>query len=100
MVLISGQVGADENWVLETGFEAQADRTFTNLQRTIEDAGGGLANIAKLTIYVTDASELGVYCAVRDRYFVSDPRPASTFIAVKALYAPEALIEIEALAVL
>ena len=55
IVFISGQIPLiPESMELEQGFTAQAHRVFKNLQAICQEAGGDLANIVKLNIYVTD----------------------------------------------
>jgi 2-iminobutanoate/2-iminopropanoate deaminase len=63
----------------------------------VEAAGGGLHNIYKLVIYVTDiAAKDAVNQARRD--FFSAPFPCSTLVGVNALVFPELLVEIDAFA--
>jgi enamine deaminase RidA (YjgF/YER057c/UK114 family) len=97
IALISGQVGVDRNWLLASDFEAQTDRAFANLANAVQACGATLADVAKLNVYVCPGSDLAVYCAVRDRWFVGQTRmPASTYVQVAGLYTDAALIEIEA----
>jgi enamine deaminase RidA (YjgF/YER057c/UK114 family) len=58
------------------------------------------SNVARITIYATDASYRPAIAAVR-REYVGSPDPlASTFVAVAGLALPELLVEIDGVAVL
>ena len=99
LVFISGQAGYDENGkIVEGGFLAQGRRAFKNLERALKSGGLEFGNIAKVTIFVTDMGNFADVVSLR-REFFSAPYPADSIIEVKALYTPEALIEIEAIAV-
>jgi enamine deaminase RidA (YjgF/YER057c/UK114 family) len=82
---------------------AQFSQALANLQAVVAAAGGQMTDIVKLTLFVTDAaayrallSPLGAaYRAVFGRYY-----PAMTLVEVRGLFDPQALIEIEGLAVL
>ena len=52
----------------------------------------------KVTIFVTDMEQLSHVVDLRRKYF-SAPYPADSIVEVKALYTPEAMIEIEAIAI-
>jgi 2-iminobutanoate/2-iminopropanoate deaminase len=96
---IAGQVAADRTGAIvgKGDFRAQTRQVFENLKTAVEAAGGSMADIAKITIYVTDVSQIAAIREVRQQYFPANP-PASTFIQVVALARPEYLIEIDAIA--
>ena len=100
LIFIAGQVAADQSGaVVGTGdFRAQTKQVFENLKTAVEAAGGGMADVAKITVYVTDLSQIGAMREVRQEYFTGNP-PASTLVQVTSLARPEYLIEIEAVAV-
>ena len=54
-------------------------------------------DVIKVTIFITDMSNFKEVVELR-RQFFSEPYPADTIAEVKALYAPEVMIEIEAIA--
>jgi enamine deaminase RidA (YjgF/YER057c/UK114 family) len=104
MVFISGQTAWDarKNIVGGESVLEQAGQAFRNLDTAIKAAGGTLKDIVALRIYIVDyqaESGTAVGTALRE-FFSSDNPPASTWIGVSALAAPEFLIEIEATAVL
>lgn len=104
LVFLGGQIGWNAEQVFETrDFVEQAEQTLRNILTILAEAGGEARHIARLTWYVVDRDaylarqkELGLaYRRVMGRHF-----PAMTMIQVKALAEAEALVEIEATAVL
>jgi enamine deaminase RidA (YjgF/YER057c/UK114 family) len=102
IVFIAGQVALDAsgNVVGSGDFRAQTERVFENLKAAVEATGGSFRNIMKLNVYVLDRSQLREYREVRDRYIDIENPPVSTAVQVAALFRPEFLIEIEAVAAL
>ncbi|MCC7193592.1 MAG: RidA family protein [Phycisphaeraceae bacterium] len=98
---IAGQVALDKNGVLvgKGDIEAQARQVYTNLLAILEEFGGGLQNIAKLTTYLTDRAHLAGFRIVRNQT-LKDPFPPNTLVFISGLAQPDYLIEIEAVAVL
>ncbi len=76
---------------------AQADAIMSRLQGVLEAEGGTLADVIRVTVYVTTLDKLMEVHEVRHRYF-GDALPASTLVQVSALVSPELTIEIEAIA--
>ena len=104
MVFISGQTAWDprKNIVGGDSVLEQARQAFRNLEKAMDAAGGTLKDIVALRIYVVNyqaESGTAVGTALREFFSPQNP-PASTWIGVSALAAPEFLIEIEATAVL
>jgi len=104
MVFISGQTAWDarKNIVGGDSVLEQARQAFRNLETAMEAAGGTLKDVVALRIYVVDyqaESGTAVGTALRESFSQGTP-PASTWVGVSALAAPEFLIEIEATAVL
>ncbi|WP_306397546.1 RidA family protein [Telluria beijingensis] len=98
LLFISGQAGAaDDGKIVEGGFRAQGEQAFANLCRALEAGGSSLADVVKVTIFVTDMGHFDEVVALRRKYF-SAPYPADTIAEIKALYDPAASIEIEAIA--
>jgi enamine deaminase RidA (YjgF/YER057c/UK114 family) len=64
----------------------------------LEAGRSSLADVVKVTIFVTDITQLGTIVALRRQYF-SEPYPADSLVEVRALSRPELQIEIEAVAV-
>lgn len=96
-VFLAGQVGLDPaSGQLVEGIEGQAERALRNLIGVLEAAGLTMSDVVKTTCFLADMGDFDAFNAVYAR-FVSDPPPARSTFAVKAL--PRgALIEIEAIA--
>ncbi|MBD1868876.1 RidA family protein [Cyanobacteria bacterium FACHB-471] len=99
LLFISGQAGyADDGKIVAGGFRAQGEQAFSNLDRALVAGGSSLSQVAKVTIFLTDMSNFGAIVELRRQYF-SPPYPADSIVEVSSLYTPEAMIEIEAIAV-
>ena len=71
------------------------------IRQLLEAAGGGVHNIVKLVVYVTDIADKDEVGRARREFFVRAPGasyPASTLVAVQALVFPELRVEIDAFA--
>lgn len=77
---------------------AQALAVLRKIQALLEAAGGGIHNITKLVVYVTDIAHKDAVGRARRDFFGSGPWPASTLVAVQALVFPELVVEIDAFA--
>lgn len=98
-VYLSGQIPLDpKSMELVQGFEAQTVQVFDNLKAVAEAAGGSLADIVKLNIYLTDLANFATVNEVMGRYF-QQPYPARAAIGINAL--PKgSLVEMDAILVL
>jgi len=104
-VYLAGQVSSDAAGKLigEGNFEAQVEQVFQNLKIAVEAAGGTMADIVKLNIYLVaevPPSDVPKLRAIRDRYVKVQAPPASTLVVVTRLARPGWLVEIEAVAVI
>ncbi len=99
LVITSGQAAIDSqgNLVGVGDFDAQAEQTFRNVAAVLEAGGSSLAQVIKVTIYLTDMSNFPKIMALRQKWF-SKPYPADTIVEVRSLALPELEIEIEATA--
>jgi 2-iminobutanoate/2-iminopropanoate deaminase len=100
LLFISGQAAIDGNGQLVGigDFDAQAAQVFANLERVLRAGGSSLANVIRVIIFLRDMANFAKIVELRGRYF-TPPYPADTIVEVSSLYSPEALIEIEAIAV-
>ncbi|WP_406195925.1 RidA family protein [Kitasatospora sp. NBC_01560] len=100
LVAVSGQVAFDEQQQLVGPGDpkAQAQQVFANLGRCLASAGAGFGDVVKLTYFVTDMAFMPAVREARDAHFGALPLPASSAMQVAALFRPDVLIEIEALA--
>lgn len=94
-VYLSGQIGLDPaTMTLVEGIDAQIVRVFENLKAVAEAAGGSLADVVKLNVYLTDLGNFAKVNETMARYF-SEPYPARAAVGVKEL--PKgALVEADA----
>ena len=101
LIILSGHAALDSSGGLVGvgDFDAQAEQTFQNLSETLAAAGSTLANVIKVTIYLTDMGNFEKIMALRERWF-SKPYPADTIVEVRSLALPELMIEIEAIALI
>jgi 2-iminobutanoate/2-iminopropanoate deaminase len=99
-IYISGQVALDPagNLVAPNDLRAQTERVFENLQAILEANGATFDDVVKITTFVTTLDDLDGMREVRARYLPKEP-PASTAVQISALVLPDAVIEVEAVAV-
>ena len=98
-VYLSGQIGLDPHTMqLVDGVEAQVRRVFENLSAIAAAAGGSLADIVKLNIFLTDLGHFALVNSIMAEYF-KEPLPARAAVGVSSL--PRgALVEADAVLVL
>ncbi|GAA5559462.1 MULTISPECIES: RidA family protein [Acinetobacter] len=96
---LSGQIGLDPySMELVDGIEAQIRRVFDNLKAVCEAAGGSLADIAKLNIFLTDLSNFQLVNQIMGDYF-AQPYPARAALGVASL--PKgALVEMDGIVII
>lgn len=85
-VYLSGQIPLDPATMalVEGGVDAQIARVFDNLAAVAAAAGGTLADVVKLNVYLIDLADFPVVNEVMARYF-SAPYPARAALGVAAL---------------
>ena len=96
---LSGQIGLDPySMELVEGIEAQIRRVFDNLKAVCEAAGGSLADIAKLNIFLTNLSNFQLVNQIMGEYF-AQPYPARAALGVASL--PKgALVEMDGIVII
>ena len=84
-VYLSGQIGLDPTSMqLVEGIEAQVYRVFSNLKAVAEAAGGSLADVVKLNVYLTDLANFALVNTIMAEYF-QQPYPARAAVGVASL---------------
>ncbi len=84
-VYLSGQIGLDPaSMQMVEGIEAQIHRVFQNLRAVTEAAGGNLAGMVKLNVYLTDLGHFAKLNEIMAQYF-SQPYPARAAVGVASL---------------
>lgn len=99
LLFTSGHVAIGEDGIVIAPGDvaAQANSVFSRLSELLEMAGSDMANVLKITAFLTSAADYPSYNEVRHQWFVDDP-PASSSVIVAQLVRPELVIEIEAIA--
>ena len=100
LLFVSGCVPVDSEGKLVGGGDvvAQTRQALENVGRVLEAAGMTFADVAKVTVYLTDIDDRPRINPVL-REFFGETRPASTLVEVSRLAIPGAKVEIEAVAV-
>lgn len=97
-VYLSGQIGLDPvSMQLVEGIEAQVRRVFDNLKAVTEAAGGGMGDIVKLNVFLTDLANFALVNTIMAEYF-TQPYPARAAVGVASL-PKNALVEADAIMV-
>ena len=96
---VGGQNGTDATGVITGSIAEQTAQAFHNVLAVLDAAGAGPQHVAKLTVYVHVDANLGAGFAA-SRASWGDQPTAITVLRVAGLARPEALVEIDAIAVL
>jgi 2-iminobutanoate/2-iminopropanoate deaminase len=101
IVWLAGQVGAADasGNSLAGDFDGQVREVFSRLNQTLDEAGGSLADMVTMTVFITDARYGDRFTELRKEIF-GDNFPASALITVAGLARPEMLVEVQAIAVI
>jgi enamine deaminase RidA (YjgF/YER057c/UK114 family) len=100
IVWIAGHTGhTDETGRSLAGdFDAQCRQTFRNIEKTLAEAGAKLADMVTMTVFLSDSRYTTRMTELRTEIFGKD-FPASAAITVTGFAVPEAMIEIQGIAV-
>jgi len=98
-IAVTGTVGVNADGSYSAALAEQTRRALGIIQAAIEALGGKMENVLRTRMFVTDVSRWQEVAQVHGEIF-GDIRPATTIVEVVALIDAEALIEIEADAVL
>jgi enamine deaminase RidA (YjgF/YER057c/UK114 family) len=101
IVFLAGMTPADEQRRLVGAgdFDRQVAQVWTNIRLAVEKAGGTLADVVAMTVFITDMQYGNRFIELRKKAFGRD-FPTSALIGVKELAVPGMLIEIQAIAAL
>lgn len=99
LVFTSGTVPMrpGEKTVNGATIEEQAKLSIENLGQVLKAAGAELADVIKVTVYLTDMADYRAFNGVYKQYF-KPPMPARTCVAVKELALPHMRVELDAVA--
>ena len=101
MIFVAGQLARDANGncVGKGDMRAQIQQVGENIKACLEAAGASLADIVKTNTFVTNYEEFAKHPDMRMRYF-GPATPTSTTVQISRLADPDAMLEIEAIAVI
>ncbi|HNA28641.1 MAG TPA: RidA family protein [Thiobacillaceae bacterium] len=98
-IYLSGQIGLDPaSMALVEGIDAQIHQVFRNLAAVAKASGGGLADVVKLNVFLTDLGNFARVNEIMAQYF-SQPYPARAAVGVASL-PRNALVEADGVMVL
>ena len=100
MVWLAGQVATQDAVGKPLGgdFDGQVREVFRLLDGTLQEAGGTLADMVTMTVFITDQRHGDRFVELRKEIFGGD-FPASALITIRALARPEMLVEVQGVAV-
>ena len=102
VIVTAGQVGWNESGEFADGLVAQVAQTLANVASVLAAGGAGPEHLVRLTWYVTDVAEYRARQAEIGRAYrdvIGRNYPAMAVVEVSGLVESEALVEIEAMAV-
>ncbi len=94
---VSGQIGSLADGSLAGDSAAQMEECWRRIFEVLRSAGMDRTDIVKVTVFLTDPKDIGLYRDVRDRH-LEGHEAASTLLIVSGLAAPEWTVEIEVVA--
>jgi enamine deaminase RidA (YjgF/YER057c/UK114 family) len=99
---IAGQVAFDEeNRIVGIGDAGlQAEQVWRNISLAVEAAGGTVADVIKITVFLKDIRDAPAEIAARRHHFEPGKFPICTMVQVANLGMPDLLMEVDAVAVL
>ena len=81
-------------------FEAQARTVFQLIDRTLQRAGGTLANLVTMTVFINDPRNGDRFVEIRNEFFRDGRYPGSALVTVSNFARPGCVIEIQGIAVI
>jgi enamine deaminase RidA (YjgF/YER057c/UK114 family) len=88
--------GAD----ISGNFEAQARTVFQLIDRTLQRAGGALANLVTMTVFINDPRNGDRFVQIRGEFFKDGQYPGSALLTISNFARPGCMIEIQGVAVI
>ncbi len=102
LLFVSGQLGrgADRTMVGKGDAYAQTKQVLENVGKVLAQAGATFADVVKVTVFIKNMADFRKIHDARLEFFSEDSLPASSMVEVSGFVDPDALIEIEAIAVI
>ena len=101
VIFVSGQLSFDENELLvgKNDMRMQTEQCLKNIQKYLAQFDASFDDVVQVTVFVKEMDHLKEIHEVRLKYF-GEPYPTSTLVQVSEFVNPDALIEINAIAVI
>ena len=101
LVFVAGQIAVDDqfNFTGKDDPDQQARKIFENMRGILKEAGATMQDVVMVNLYVTDIKLLSKIAQAR-RDFFSPNRPVATLVEVSKLAHPDAVLEVNAIAVI
>jgi 2-iminobutanoate/2-iminopropanoate deaminase len=96
-LFVAGQIPVRPDGTIPATIEEQTEVVWKNIFAVLADAGMGIADVVKITSFLTRYENFSRFAQVRAG-FLGSHRPASTSVIISALAKPEFLVEVEAIA--
>ena len=96
-LFVAGQIPMRTDGTIPATIEEQTETVWRNILAVLADAGMGIADVVKISSFLTRFDNFARFAQVRAG-FLGSHRPASTSVIVSALAKPEFLVEVEAIA--
>ncbi len=102
MIMIAGQCAFDKNWNMigKGNFAEQAEQVFKNIKDMLEELGGSMNDIVRLTNYFTNMNDLKTFIQVRNKYVNTRQPPAAVCVEINKLFVDGLMLEVEATAII
>jgi 2-iminobutanoate/2-iminopropanoate deaminase len=94
---LAGQIPVRPDGSIPATIEEQTEVVWQNILAVLADAGMGIADVVKITSYLTRHENYARFTPIRTKY-LGGHRPASTLVVISSLARPEFLVEVEAVA--
>lgn len=96
---VQGVIALDPktNKLVEGSIDVQARRVFESLKAIVEKAGLAMAEVVKVTAFLSNLEDYPAFNEVYRQYFMADPPPVRTTVQAKMPLG--ALVEVEVIAV-
>lgn len=101
-VWLAGQTATvdDTGTDISGNFEAQARAIFASIDKTLRRAGGTLANLVTMTVFINDPRHGDSFVKIRNEFFKDGKFPASALLTITHFARPGMLLEIQGVAVI
>lgn len=101
MVFVAGTTSLDGEGVAQgADVHSQTVRTYDKIEAALARAGASLADVVRVTAYITDMAQADGFNRAHAERFTGTEVPAAALLGIDALLKPELMVEIEATAVI